>query len=88
MDLEASSLLVSTVQDKVIVTECHNDLLHRMTVDGNYASHECGITVTNISVEDAGDWECEVRAATSGKLTQCDFVLTAGGVCSGLVQGN
>ena len=67
MDLEASSHLVSTVQDKVIVTECHNDLLHRMTVDGNYASHECGITVTNISVEDGGDWECEVRDSHIGQ---------------------
>ena len=40
---------------------CDDSLRDRISISGDYSSHECGITVTQLQVEDAGTWECEVR---------------------------
>jgi len=45
----------------VSVQKCHEELDSRVTISGDYDSHECGLTVTGLEVEDAGTWECEME---------------------------
>ena len=40
---------------------CDDSLSDRVSISGDYNSHECGITVAQLQIEDAGTWECEVR---------------------------
>ena len=49
------------LQGGVSVQKCHEELDSRVTISGDYDSHECGLTVTGLEVKDAGTWECEVR---------------------------
>ena len=49
------------IQGGVSVERCDDSLSNRISISGDYNSHECGITVTQLQVEDAGTWECEVR---------------------------
>ena len=51
----------------MIKTDCDAGLASRTEVVGDYKDHECGISVTDIRLEDAGGWECEVR-------TRCNSV--------------
>ena len=44
----------------VSVENCHDSLSDRISISGDYDSHECGLTITNLQIEDAGTWECEV----------------------------
>ena len=50
----------------MIVTECDSDLEQRITEAGDYTAHQCAINLTDISQEDAGDWECELEAYVIG----------------------
>ena len=52
---------IYVLQGGVSVQKCHEELDSRVTISGDYDSHECGLTVTGLEVEDAGTWECEVR---------------------------
>jgi len=45
----------------VSVQKCHEELDSRVTISGDYDSHECGLTVTGLEVEDSGTWECEME---------------------------
>ena len=45
----------------VAVQECDESLTHRVTISGDYNRHECGLTISGVTAEDAGVWECEVR---------------------------
>ena len=49
----------------VSVENCHDSLNDRISISGDYDSHECGLTITNLQIEDAGAWECEVENAFS-----------------------
>jgi len=52
---------------KVIKTSCDAELSNRTSVAGDYeGSHECGLTITDIRPEDAGDWECELEEYVLG----------------------
>jgi len=45
----------------VSVERCDDSLSDRISISGDYSSHECGITVTQLQVEDAETWECEME---------------------------
>ena len=45
----------------VSVQKCDDSLTDRISISGDYDSHECGLTITSLQLEDAGNWECEVR---------------------------
>ena len=45
----------------VSVENCDDSLNDRISISGDYDSHECGLTITNLQIEDAGTWECEVE---------------------------
>ena len=44
----------------VSVQKCDDSLTDRISISGDYDSHECGLTITSLQLEDAGNWECEV----------------------------
>merc|ERR1712183_368204 len=45
----------------VVMQQCDDDLINRTAIAGDYTKHECGLTVTKVGVEDAGDWECQME---------------------------
>jgi len=45
----------------VSVEKCADTLSDRISISGDYDSHECGLTISNIQIEDAGTWECEME---------------------------
>jgi len=49
------------MKDKVIIQECHSELSHRVSVTGDYNSHECGIEIEGFEAKDAGNWTCEME---------------------------
>ena len=53
--------LKHVLQAGVVVAECDDELVERVEVGGDYGEHECGLTVFNMTDEDAGDWWCEME---------------------------
>ena len=53
--------LKHVLQAGVVVAECDDELVERVEVGGDYGEHECGLTVFNMTDEDAGDWTCEME---------------------------
>ena len=49
------------LQAGVVVQECHSSLADRITLAGNYSSHECGLAVRSLTVADAGEWRCSME---------------------------
>lgn len=49
------------MKGKVIIQECHSELKHRVSVTGDYNSHECGIEIEGFEAKDAGNWTCEME---------------------------
>ena len=58
----------------VSVQTCDDSLTDRISISGDYDSHECGLTITSLQLEDAGNWECEVRNRFSENVFR-DFLL-------------
>ena len=50
----------------MIKTECHEKITGRTRVSGDYDSHECAITITAVTLEDAGVWQCELESYVLG----------------------
>ena len=44
----------------VSVQTCDDSLTDRISISGDYDSHECGLTISALQLQDAGHWECEV----------------------------
>jgi hypothetical protein len=45
----------------VAVQSCDSSLAGRISISGDYSSHQCGLSISNIQLEDAGTWECEME---------------------------
>ena len=50
----------------MIKTECHEKITGRTRVSGDYAKHECAITISAVTLEDAGVWQCELESYVLG----------------------
>merc|ERR1719184_180243 len=42
----------------VAVQSCDSSLVGRISISGDYSSHQCGLSISDIQLEDAGTWEC------------------------------
>jgi len=45
---------------------CHGDLTDRVTIAGDYNKHQCSIKISDLRLEDAGDWKCEMESYVYG----------------------
>ena len=41
--------------------DCHSELKHKVSISGDYKSHECGIQISGFEARDAGTWTCEME---------------------------
>jgi len=53
-------------KNAVVVTDCHKDIKSRTRRVGNYEAHECGLELTSVTLQDAGEWECQMEQYVSG----------------------
>ena len=53
--------LKHVLQAGVVVAECDDELVERVEVGGDYGEDECGLTLFNMTEDDAGDWTCEME---------------------------
>jgi len=43
------------------VQTCDDSLTDRISISGDYDSHECGLTISALQLQDEGQWECEME---------------------------
>lgn len=46
--------------------KCHDDIDDRVTIAGDYEKHECSIKISDLELNDAGSWQCEMEEYRSG----------------------
>ena len=49
------------LQDKLVIDKCDKDLTNRVRIWGDYEKNQCGISLSNITLRDMGNWRCEVK---------------------------
>lgn len=45
---------------------CHGDLTDRVSIAGDYEKHQCSIKISDLRLEDAGNWKCEMESYVYG----------------------
>ena len=48
-------------QGGVSLQDCSEDLTERVEIAGDYNNRECGLQISNLTREDSGIWECQVK---------------------------
>jgi len=54
------------------VQTCDDSLTDRISISGDYDSHECGLTISALQLQDAGHWECEMEEYKFGDWASGD----------------